>query len=212
MIIFEGRAAVVLSVIIATQDSERALVPTLAALVSGATAGLISEVLVADGGSRDDTAAVAEVAGCNFMVMDGMTTAQRLKGAAAKARAPWLLFLRPGTILDEPWIRDAQRFMERTSRADSAAVFRRGAPTQSSLRDALSQIPGASRVQLEPARADGQGWDVRHRQGHDALRLRQRQGHARQVRVQRPLCGELAGAACFRRRQGLGRLDRRHAR
>jgi glycosyltransferase involved in cell wall biosynthesis len=131
-----------LSVIIATQDSERALVPTLAALVSGATAGLISEVLVADGGSRDDTAEVAEIAGCNFMAMDG-GTARRLKAAAAKARAPWLLFLRPGTILDEPWIRDAQRFMERASRTDSAAVFRRGAPAQSSLRDALSMLATA---------------------------------------------------------------------
>ena len=56
-----------LSVIIATLDSERALVPTLAALVPGATAGLISEVLLADGGSADDTATVADVAGCNFM-------------------------------------------------------------------------------------------------------------------------------------------------
>ena len=72
-----------LSVIIATKDSERALVPTLAALVSGATAGIISEVLIADGGSGDDTAAVAEVAGCNFFVLDG-TTARRLKAAAAK--------------------------------------------------------------------------------------------------------------------------------
>ena len=45
-----------LSVIIATQDSERALVPTLAALVPGATAGIVREVIVADGGSRDATA------------------------------------------------------------------------------------------------------------------------------------------------------------
>src|ERR1700692_1444428 len=73
-----------LSVIIATKDSERALVPTLAALVSGATAGMISEVLIADGGSRDDTAAVAEVAGCNFFVFDG-TTARRLHPAARKS-------------------------------------------------------------------------------------------------------------------------------
>src|ERR1700734_518931 len=84
-----------LSVIIATKDSERALVPTLAALVSGATAGVINEVMIADGGSHDDTAAVAEVAGCNFFVLDG-TTARRLNAAAAKARAPWLLFLRAG--------------------------------------------------------------------------------------------------------------------
>ena len=42
-----------LSVIIATLNSERPLVATLAALVPGATAGLVSEVLIADGGSGD---------------------------------------------------------------------------------------------------------------------------------------------------------------
>ena len=129
----------VLSVIIATKDSERALVPTLAALVSGATAGVISEVLIADGGSGDDTAAVAEVAGCNFLVLDG-TTVRRLNAAAGKARARWLLFLRPGTMLDAPWTGDALRFIELTARPDSAAVFRRGAPMQSGLRDALSLL------------------------------------------------------------------------
>jgi len=138
-----------LSVIIATKDSERALVPTLAALVSGATAGIISEVLIADGGSRDDTAAVAEVAGCNFFVLDG-TTARRLKTSAAKARAHWLLFLRPGTILDAPWTGDARRFVELTARPDSAAVFRRGAPMQSGLRDALSLLATALGARPRP--------------------------------------------------------------
>jgi glycosyltransferase involved in cell wall biosynthesis len=138
-----------LSVIIATKDSERALVATLAALVSGATAGLISEVLVADGGSHDDTAAVAEVAGCNFMVVDG-ATARRLQAAAATARARWLLFLQPGTILEAPWIGDAQRFVERASRQDSAAVFRRGAPLQTSLGDALSFLATALGARPRP--------------------------------------------------------------
>ena len=138
-----------LSVIIATKDSERAVVPTLAALVSGATAGIIREVLVADGGSSDDTAAVAEVAGCNFMVTDG-TTAQRLKSAAGKARAHWLLFLRPGTVLDAPWTGDARRFVELTGRPDCAAVFRRGAPMQSGLRDALSLLASALGARPRP--------------------------------------------------------------
>lgn len=138
-----------LSVIIATKDSERALVPTLAALVSGATAGIIREVLIADGGSGDDTAAVAEVAGCNFFVLDG-TMARRLKTAAAKARAHWLLFLRPGTILDAPWTGDARRFVELTARPDSAAVFRRGAPMQSGLRDALSLLATALGARPRP--------------------------------------------------------------
>ena len=139
-----------LSVVIATENSEHALVPTLAALVSGATGGLISEVLVADAGSRDGTATVADVAGCNFMVTEG-TTARRLKGAAEKARASWLLFLQPGTILDEPWTGDAQRFMELAARSqERAAVFRRGAPMQSSLRDALSLMATALGARPRP--------------------------------------------------------------
>ncbi len=132
-----------LSVIIATQDSERALVPTLAALVSGATAGLVSEVLVVDGGSRDDPAAVADIAGCTFTVLEG-SLARRLRAGAASARAPWLLFLQPGTILDAGWPGEASRFLEQAAPNPRAAIFRRGIPAHPSLRDALSLIVAAA--------------------------------------------------------------------
>jgi glycosyltransferase involved in cell wall biosynthesis len=131
-----------LSVIIATYNSERALVPTLATLVAGATAGVVSEVLVADGASLDETAAVADVAGCTFMVVEG-SLAHRLNAAAAKARAPWLMFLRPGTILDAPWPGAAERFVEELSSDGRAAVFRRGAAAQPALREALSLLLAA---------------------------------------------------------------------
>jgi glycosyltransferase involved in cell wall biosynthesis len=132
-----------LSVIIATHDSERALVPTLAALVSGATAGLVSEVLVVDGGSRDDTAKIADIAGCNFTVLEG-SLARRLRAGAASARAPWLLFLQPGTILDAGWPGEASRFLEQAAPDPRAAIFRRGIPAHPSLRDALSLIVAAA--------------------------------------------------------------------
>jgi hypothetical protein len=128
-----------LSVIIATLDSERALVRTLAPLVSGATSGLITEVLVADAGSRDDTAAVSDVAGCNFLVVQG-SLGKQLKVATLAARAPWLLFLRPGTILDTPWVGDAQGFVEMPAAGFGAAVFRRGAQARSEFGDALSHL------------------------------------------------------------------------
>jgi glycosyltransferase involved in cell wall biosynthesis len=131
-----------LSVIIATHDSERLLVRTLAALVPGATAGLITEVVVADGGSHDDTAAVADIAGCNFFVAEG-SLGQRLAAAAAAARAPWLLFLRPGTILDPSWVGEARGFVERPPPGIRAAVFRRAAPRQSELGEALSILAAA---------------------------------------------------------------------
>ncbi len=134
-----------LSVIIATLDSEQALVPTLAALVPGATAGVISEVLLVDGGSTDDTATVADVAGCNFMTVSG-PLGERLKAAAAKARAPWLLFLRPGIILEAPWVGEARYFIEQPANSARAAVFQLGAPARSPWRQvwlSLATILGA---------------------------------------------------------------------
>jgi hypothetical protein len=131
-----------LSVIIATLDSEAALVQTLAALVSGATSGILSEVILADGGSRDDTAAVADVAGCHFMAVEG-SLARRLKAAAARARTPYLLFLRPGVVPDVPWTGDAGRFMQQAANDSRAAIFRRGAVAQPGLNGMLSLITAA---------------------------------------------------------------------
>jgi glycosyltransferase involved in cell wall biosynthesis len=54
-----------LSVVIATHDSERALLPTLAGLVAGAAAGVVRDVVIADAGSRDATGAIADGAGCH---------------------------------------------------------------------------------------------------------------------------------------------------
>ena len=131
-----------LSVIIATLDSEAPLVATLTALVPGAMEGLVSEVIVADGGSRDGTATVADVAGCHFAVIEG-PLGRRLKTAAATARAPWLLFLRPGTIPDAAWTGEVRRFVERPPPGAPAAVFRRGGAAQPALKEILSLLAAA---------------------------------------------------------------------
>ena len=115
-----------ISVIIATHESERSLVPTLAALVPGATAGLLGEVVVADAGSRDATAEVADVAGCRFVASSGPLGA-RLKAVAVSTRAPWLMFLRAGTVLEPGWVGTVDRFIEKADLLEGsarAAVFR----------------------------------------------------------------------------------------
>jgi hypothetical protein len=119
-----------ISVVIATHDSEELLVPTLAALVPGALAGIVSDVIVADGGSTDGTAKVADVAGCRF-VTSAAPIGARLKAAAALARAPWLLFLQPGVVPDAAWTEEATRFVQQTEAAGAAqaAVFRPAAMT-----------------------------------------------------------------------------------
>ena len=103
-----------LSVIIATENSERLLVPTLAALIPGALAGIVREVIVADAGSRDETAAVADSAGCRVVVSPA-SLGVRLKSSAAGARGPWLMFLKPGAVPDATWIDDASRISPNTS-------------------------------------------------------------------------------------------------
>jgi hypothetical protein len=119
-----------LSAVIPTNESERSLVPTLAQLVAGAADGMLREVIIADAGSKDATADVADVAGCRFMTLPG-PLGPRLAAAAAAARGPWLLFLRPGTVLDASWVREVARFIETSDlRAEDdppAAVFRPGA-------------------------------------------------------------------------------------
>src|ERR1700675_3369496 len=119
-------AGSMLSVIIATHESERSLVPTLAALVSGATSGLLGEVIVADAGSRDGTAEVGGGAGCRFVVSSEPLGA-RLKAAAASTRTPWLMFLRAGIVPEPGWVAAAERFIQTTDLLDDAeraAVFR----------------------------------------------------------------------------------------
>jgi len=131
------------SVVIATHDSERALVPTLAALVPGAIAGIVREVIVTDADSHDETAGVAEVAGCRFFA-SSEPLGPRLAAAAKKARGPWLMFLRPGVVPEPTWIDEIARFAESTDLlgAPRAAVFAmRGGGLASVLRGAVRALP-----------------------------------------------------------------------
>ena len=158
-----------LNVIIATHESARMLVPTLAALVSGATAGLLGEVVVADAGSRDATAEVAEVAGCRFM-SSAEPLGARLKAAAASTRTPWLMFLRAGTVPEPGWVTAADRFMQATDSPDGAAraaVFRPPGAADL-LRPGLSEVIALLRVALGGGARPKQGLLIARR-FYDAL-------------------------------------------
>jgi glycosyltransferase involved in cell wall biosynthesis len=138
-----------LSAIIATHESERALVPTLAALVPGAAAGLLAEVVIADAGSRDATAEVADIAGCR-LISSTEPLGTRLKAAAASTRSPWLIFLRAGAVPQTGWIDAADRFMQATDLLEDAAraaVFRPPGATDY-LRPSLAEIVTLLRTAL----------------------------------------------------------------
>lgn len=137
-----------LSAIIATHESERPLVPTLAALVPGATAGLLTEVVIADANSTDETAEVADIAGCRFMT-SAEPVGARLRAAALSTRTPWLLFLRPGTIPDPNWVVAVETFMVATGASETprAAVFRPSSAADS-MRPAWAELFALLRAAL----------------------------------------------------------------
>jgi glycosyltransferase involved in cell wall biosynthesis len=145
-----------LSVVIATENAERNLVPTLAALVPGATAGIVREVIVADAGSSDATAMIADAAGCRVDVLPGPLGA-RLRQAAANARAEWLLFLQPGAVPDLTWVEETRRFIEHAELSERvearAAAFRRTGEADtlgSAIAEGLGLIAAALGAQPRP--------------------------------------------------------------
>jgi hypothetical protein len=117
------------SVIIPTLNDERLLPLTLSVLIPGAVSGLVREVTVADGGSTDKTLEIADGAGCAVLA-SAAPLGNRLHAAAAAARSAWLMFLRPGTVLEASWLDETTRFIgeaELAGPAPSGADFRRTA-------------------------------------------------------------------------------------
>jgi len=104
-------------------------VPTLGALVPGSAAGLVREVVLADGGSHDETEKIADVAGCDFL-KGPHDPGARLRAAAHAARGSWLLFLDPAAVLPEGWTREVRTFIETVERGGlaerRAATFKLG--------------------------------------------------------------------------------------
>lgn len=114
-----------LSVIIPTGGVEQPAVATLAALVPGAAAGVVREVLLVDGTGNGVIERVADVAGCRYLAFEG-SHAAALAAGARQARSPWLMFLRAGAVLDSGWIEETTQFIQGVSGSDRprAGIFR----------------------------------------------------------------------------------------
>jgi len=141
-----------ISVVIPTLNSQGELGRSLAALVPGVVEGVVREVIIADGGSHDETRMIADAVGAQFVRAPKGRGPQLAAGARA-ARGDWLLFLHADTVLEHDWHREAQRFIDEVARGSQsrAAAFRfalddRGARPRYleavvSLRCALFRLP-----------------------------------------------------------------------
>jgi hypothetical protein len=144
-----------LSVIIPTEGVEQPAVATLAALVPGAAAGIVREVLLVDRSTTAVIERVADVAGCGFMKFEG-TRAAALAAGAKQARSPWLMFLHAGAVLDSGWIEETTQFIQGVSASGRprAGIFRyaRSPYTDPGLRDGLKFV---SRMIVGPSAEQG---------------------------------------------------------
>ncbi len=110
-----------LSIVIPTWQAAETLPATLSSLAEAET--LESEVIAADGGSSDGTAALI-AGGGGRLVEAARGRGVQLAAGAREARGDWLLFLHADTVLEQGWSREAARFMVDPANARRAGVFR----------------------------------------------------------------------------------------
>jgi len=111
-----------LSIIIASLNAAGTIGRTLACLSEAATAMSI-ETIIADGGSSDSTAAIAEQAGATI-VTTAKGRGRQLAAGAKAARGRWLLFLHADTVLEPYWAATVATFMSVRSNQLRAGHFK----------------------------------------------------------------------------------------
>ena len=109
-----------ISIVIPTLDSARTLPATLLSLMEGLDEGLICEVVVSDGGSKDATQSIAEAWGAE--VVEGPSSrGGQLRRGVALSRGVWVLILHSDTVLQAGWALEIQQRMDRRPQCFSLA-------------------------------------------------------------------------------------------
>lgn len=111
-----------LSIVIPTLNAGGFLEATLACLSSSASSSVAHEVIVADGGSIDETVAIAMEGGAIFLET-GRGRGRQLAAGATAAAGEWLLFLHADTRLQPGWREAVAKFMADPSNSSTAGYF-----------------------------------------------------------------------------------------
>lgn len=107
------------SVVIPTPGAAERIGPCLGALAEGL--GLIREVILADGGSGEAVAGIAEATGARLVRSPPGRGTQLAAGARA-AEGAWLMFLHADTVLAPGWAAAVEHHL--ATRPDRAGYFR----------------------------------------------------------------------------------------
>jgi glycosyltransferase involved in cell wall biosynthesis len=115
-----------ITVVIPTLNAQTTMPRCFDSLIAATVRGVVREVIVADGGSGDDTLIIADAAGARIK-KGGKSRASQLIAGAQAARQEWMLFLHPETALEPGWDVEAEAFITHsTLEKPQAAVFRFG--------------------------------------------------------------------------------------
>jgi rSAM/selenodomain-associated transferase 2 len=112
-----------LSVVIPVLDNAALLPDCIAALAEGKQSGLIGEVIVVDGGSRDGSQERALALGARLLLRPAGRGGQLAAGGEAAIGA-WLLFLHADTRLAPGWSTAVAAFLAAPENGTRAAYFR----------------------------------------------------------------------------------------
>jgi hypothetical protein len=94
-----------LTIMMETRDSETKLAHSLAALVTGAVEGLVSDVVILDHGSRDASGQIADAAGARFL------SQWEIADVLGTVRGEWLLLIEPGALPLGRWVDEIAEHM-----------------------------------------------------------------------------------------------------
>jgi hypothetical protein len=137
-----------LSVVIPTLNAADRIGPCLGALSEGLMSGLIHELIIADGGSEDAVAELADALGAR-LVTAPRGRGQQLDAGARAAHGEWFLFLHADTVLPPGWVEAVRTHIDGgrqragyfTLRFDTPALMARLVAGWANLRSALFALP-----------------------------------------------------------------------
>lgn len=115
-----------ITVVIPTLNAGVKLTATFAAIVPAAVDGLVSRVIVVDGGSNDKTLDIADEAGAKIIQSEKGRGIQLATGGD-NVKTKWILFLHADTILLPGWEAETRAFIDAAAQSGShkkAAAYR----------------------------------------------------------------------------------------